>query len=298
MGGAFVAVADDATATWWNPAGLAIGPLASLVVEQVRLEEPQASRSGEPAWRGRSRGFAVAYPAVGLSHYRLRVSEIGPAQPIGGDPPDRQEGETGPGSVVRSLAANQFGVTVGQSLGDHLVVASTMKLVRGGVASLETAGDDALDRAETMDVPLHTRADLDFGVMATVGGARVGLSIRHLRQPTFGSGVDRLTLRRQARIGIAVPTDRVTAAFDADLTRTRMATGEVRRVAAGLEAWLLARRLGIRGGIGANTTGAGGYAASGGLSLGVQRGVYLEGAVTAGSDRALAGWAIGLGMAY
>jgi hypothetical protein len=77
-----------------------------------------------------------------------------------------------------------------------------------------------------------------------------------------------------------------------------MVTGEVRRVAAGLEAWLLARRLGVRGGIGVNTTGAGGYAASGGLSLGVQQGLYLEGAVTAGSDRALAGWAIGLGMAY
>ena len=26
MGGAFVAVASDSTATWWNPAGLAAGP--------------------------------------------------------------------------------------------------------------------------------------------------------------------------------------------------------------------------------------------------------------------------------
>jgi len=30
MGGAFVAVANDSTATWWNPAGLATGPYADL----------------------------------------------------------------------------------------------------------------------------------------------------------------------------------------------------------------------------------------------------------------------------
>src|SRR6185369_13447208 len=33
MAGAFVAVADDATATWWNPAGLAAGPFANLVLD-------------------------------------------------------------------------------------------------------------------------------------------------------------------------------------------------------------------------------------------------------------------------
>ena len=33
MGGAFVAVADDATATYWNPAGLVTGDVVSLVAE-------------------------------------------------------------------------------------------------------------------------------------------------------------------------------------------------------------------------------------------------------------------------
>ena len=40
MGGAFVAVADDATATWWNPAGLATGAYFSSVVELGRTTEP------------------------------------------------------------------------------------------------------------------------------------------------------------------------------------------------------------------------------------------------------------------
>jgi hypothetical protein len=302
LGGAFVAVADDATATWWNPAGLATGAIFSVIVEQVRIEAPGNPGVNEAAWRGRSRGFAVAFPALGLSHYRLRVSEIGLTQPIAGDPPDRQDEETAGDSNVRSLAANQFGVTVGQSLGDHLVVASTLKLVRGGVTSSDASGADPLSHAEGLDVPLHTRADLDLGVMASVGNARVGLSIRHLREPEFGSGVDRLTLRRQARMGVAVLGDwgdrAMTAAFDADLTETATTTGEVRRVAGGVEAWLLNRRLGVRGGIGANAVGARGYSASGGLSVSLQQGLYLEGAATTGSDRALNGWAIGLGMAY
>src|ERR1043166_1692648 len=33
MGGAFVAVADDATAAWWNPAGLATGALFRAILE-------------------------------------------------------------------------------------------------------------------------------------------------------------------------------------------------------------------------------------------------------------------------
>src|SRR5258705_3280193 len=32
MGGAFVAVATDSSATWWNPAGLATGPFADVAV--------------------------------------------------------------------------------------------------------------------------------------------------------------------------------------------------------------------------------------------------------------------------
>ena len=34
MGGAFTAVADDASASYWNPAGLASGNLFSLVIDR------------------------------------------------------------------------------------------------------------------------------------------------------------------------------------------------------------------------------------------------------------------------
>src|SRR4029453_6678457 len=68
MGGAFTALADDATASWWNPAGLASGAYLSAVVEYGRVEDRDTG----------SRGVAFAFPALALSYYRLRVSELQP----------------------------------------------------------------------------------------------------------------------------------------------------------------------------------------------------------------------------
>ena len=45
MAGAFVAVADDATAVYWNPAGVATGSIVSVVLDAGRFQfgpsEPQ-----------------------------------------------------------------------------------------------------------------------------------------------------------------------------------------------------------------------------------------------------------------
>ena len=38
MGGAFVAVANDSSATWWNPAGLADGPFMDMAIAQSVTE--------------------------------------------------------------------------------------------------------------------------------------------------------------------------------------------------------------------------------------------------------------------
>src|SRR3989442_15512345 len=68
MAGAFVAVADDATATWWNPAGLATGAFFSGVVEYDSLQEPRTS--GDPAGGGaQAGGAAAAVPTLRLSYY-------------------------------------------------------------------------------------------------------------------------------------------------------------------------------------------------------------------------------------
>src|SRR5688572_13979470 len=59
MGGAFVAVAADSSATWWNPAGLAAGPFLDLGI----------GKTDDASW------FALATPPFGLSYYHLQITD-------------------------------------------------------------------------------------------------------------------------------------------------------------------------------------------------------------------------------
>jgi hypothetical protein len=299
MGGAFVAVADDATATWWNPAGLATGAYFSSVIERGRTTEPADARPGGPAWRGDTSAYAVVFPALGLSYYRLRISEIAPAASTGDAAPDRQDQGT-IGTGLRSWATSQFGMSVGQSLGNHLVIASTLKLVRGGLAlSSGSPAGDSLDAAADLDVSMETEADLDLGAMASFGRTRLGLAMKHARQPAFGEGANRLVLRRQVRAGVAfVARGTVTVAVDADLSKTPTAFGDARHVAAGAEAWLLRRRIGLRGGVSVNTVAETSASTSTGLSLAVRPSTFVDAALTVGSDRSREGWNLGLRVTF
>jgi len=299
MGGAFVAVADDATATWWNPAGLATGAYFNAVLERGQMTEPGEAVPGGPAWRGDTNAFAIVFPALGLSYYRLRISEIAPVASTGDAGPDRQE-EGAAAVSLRSLATSEFGASVGQSLGNHLVIGSTLKLVRGGlVRSTGTATGDPLDAARDLPVSMETEADLDLGAMASFGRARVGLALKHVREPEFGDGANRIVLRRQARAGVAfLARGSLTVAVDADLSTTSTAFGEARHVAAGAEAWLLQRRIGLRGGVSANTVGETSTSTSAGVSLAARSGFFLDGALTIGSDRSREGWNVGFRLTF
>jgi hypothetical protein len=94
------------------------------------------------------------------------------------------------------------------------------------------------------------------------------------------------------------PVSGVTFGLDADLTKTPTAFGDARHVAAGLEVWLLANRVGLRGGVSANTVGEASTSSSVGGSLAARQGLYLEGAATFGSDRSREGWLVGLRLTY
>src|SRR5215471_11149577 len=114
MGGAFTAIADDATATWWNPAGLAAGAILNVDLEYGRASERDRDH----------RGLTVGFPALGLSYYRLTVSDI---RPVIGSTGASAAGRQDQGTLdVRSLDVSQFGVSVGQSIGGHFGLASTL----------------------------------------------------------------------------------------------------------------------------------------------------------------------------
>src|SRR5687768_9348426 len=75
MGGAFVGVASDSSATWWNPAGLAAGPFLDLSLARAVTE----SRESLPAHRDTATWFAVGTPPFGFSYYRLKITDIQPS---------------------------------------------------------------------------------------------------------------------------------------------------------------------------------------------------------------------------
>lgn len=306
MGGAFVAVADDATASWWNPAGLARGAFFSSQVEYGSMRQPDTDRdaTGLPrsAWQNGVRAIAVGYPALALSYYRLQISDIQPS--TASVPGGRQD--QGAGDVrLRSLSLNQFGATVGQSVGDHLVLASTLKLLRGSLAVAIAAGADAtLSHADSLEASGETHFDLDVGVMVAFSHMKLGLAVKNLTRPTFGSGDDRMEMQRQARGGISfgtAPSSKtagLTVDVDADFTRTTTVVGDQRHVAAGVEAWSPGHGVAVRGGVTANTIGDSLPSASAGASVRIRASTFVDVQKTVGSDKTLQGWGVGLRVTF
>ena len=75
MAGAFVAVADDASAAYWNPAGFAAGSFFSLVMDRstAKVDPPDDAAGSRSGWL-----IALGAPPLGLSYYRLRRSLVLP----------------------------------------------------------------------------------------------------------------------------------------------------------------------------------------------------------------------------
>ena len=298
MGGAFVAVADDSSATWWNPAGLAAGPFLDLALAR------SVTRGGGDLPAGRERGtwIAVSTPPFGLSYYRLRMTQIQPPDPAAGGPVNRQDGGTG--VPVRSLSVSQLGATFVHTLITGVHAGATVKYVRGTPrSSIEDPGldvSDALDRVEALPGgDTDRRVDLDVGVLAVGGPFRVGGSIRNLREPVFGEA----RLPRQARVGAAFDADRagwlpLTIALDADLRRYPSSTGHRRMVALGGEQWFAGRRLAVRAGARFNTLGARERVATAGISIAIRSALYADAHMVAGGAADERGWGTALRVSF
>jgi hypothetical protein len=307
MAGAFVAVADDASGTYWNPAGLASIPIVDVSLSFARLERSDdgATTGSTPAWRTHSSGFAIAFPVIGVSYYRLNRAR---AERI----------PTEAGAVVRQDANTAFaddaattwnlGLTLVQSVGDAVVVGSTLRLVAAGAAASRVAVEgigEALDHATDLDTSGETKFDADLGVMVYLGRARVGLTVRNLVAPTFDTdGPLRVESDRLIRVGVAWGSDPVrgrrswSIASDADLTTGSGPDGDRRAFALGAERWLRNGRVAIRGGARAQTIGDARPVLTGGASVGIRSGLLLEGQLTAGDDTVERGWGLGARMTF
>ena len=163
----------------------------------------------------------------------------------------------------------------------------------------------ALDEADDLDLDGETKFDADLGVLAYVGRARLGLTVRNLVAPTWdtASGLPFET-DRLVRVGVGWGPEPVhgrrtwTIASDADLTTADGPDGERRAVAVGAERWMLNGRVAIRGGARAQTIGEARPVATGGASVGVWSGLLLEVQVTGGGDTVERGWALGARVTF
>ena len=301
MGGAFVAVADDASAVYWNPAGFAAGSFFSLVVDRSTAEVDPA---GANAAGSRSSWLvALGAPPVGLFYYRLRstVLRAGPLSTAGGA---NGMNDPGAGEVrLDTLVTHHVGTTLVQSIVPGIAVGATLKVIRGTAASgVRPDGDrdDLLEDAGDLPGENSRQFDADLGVMASTATFKAGLTLRNATAPSFEifDGGPALKLQRQARAGVAVvlvPGWSVSA--DMDLMKTAGALSEVRHFAAGTEARIASRHY-LRGGVRVNTTGEHATAVSVGGSYGVTRSLLIDAQVTGGSDRTHRGWGISARFGY
>ena len=306
MGGAFVAVASDSSATWWNPAGLAAGPFLDLAIGRAVTEAGDGRRGG----RDGADWFALATPPFGLAYYRLHIIEIQPFDPTTGPAADNRQ-DRGAGVPVRSLAASQLGVTLLRTIFSGLHAGTTLKYVRGTVR--RGSEDARLSRSELLDLGdalaggnAEGRFDLDLGVLEVAGPLRIGGSVRNVREPEFGAEDPRepgIRLQRQVRVGAAFnPEDAtgvpLTVAVDADLRSYSSGTGDRRVVAVGAEHWVASKRIGIRAGGHFNTVGARERSATAGLSVSVRSGMYVDGHLVRGGSADDRGWGVSARVSF
>ena len=298
MGGAFVAVADDASATYWNPAGLATGAFVSVVLDGGPTErggDEDSRRPGEPAREGTAAFAGVSMPSLGVSFYRLSDTRVGgPVRGIAG--PGGLGSPIVPAIEATSLTTYQTAVTLVQSLGDHVAVGTSLKYVHASASAGEVlllGSTDPLDAAADLETEGSDTFDLDVGVMAFSGPIRLGLVARNLRKPSFEtpSGT-RLALDRQVRTGVAwLPRPTLLVSVDADLTRTSGVDGRDRSLAAGTEWWVLPRRVAVRGGLRVSTIDDARPAGAGGVTVQVAR-MLIDAQFTHGGDDGPRGWSL------
>jgi hypothetical protein len=299
MGGAFVAVADDASAVYWNPAGLALGgAFFSVVLDTGRSEaDPD---DGLAVGKQSSTLVSFATLPLGASYYRSSLTRVSTAAALPLAPAPRYE----------RLTTHHAGLTVVQSVTQTLAIASTLKAVRGVAASgvlLDAASaslDDLLDADAVLPGRATTRVTADVGAMARLGTTvRLGLTVRNITEPDFDTpqgGV--IELQRQSRAGLAyLGVTGIILAADVDLEKARGPVGEVRNVAGGAELRLTPRAL-ARAGLRFNTLSdqPGGHAPVGtiGGSFATVRSIFVDGQVTFGSASGDRGWGIAARIVY
>lgn len=300
MGGAFVAVADDATAAYWNPAGLSTGQFFSLVGDSTstkRRRRPGAPDT--PVSNGGGTIVALSTNEIAFSYYRLHINHIDRQPAPGALSGHDREDQTGE-AILRSIYTHNVAVTGAQLAYPGVSLGTSLRYVYGSAGmspgSPGLSIGDLLQEAAEMPRRGQSRFDVDVGLMIGGENIRFGLAARNLLRPRLETpDGDSLRLDRQVRAGVGIRTIAgVLVAVDVDLTRAThdAADGVRRNVALGAEHWF-GPSFGIRAGARVNVEADEPRAVGAfGVSLALMSGVYLDGQITRGRDSIERGWGV------
>jgi hypothetical protein len=244
MGGAFTGLADDVSAMYYNPAGLA-SQRGALMVEHVPINETGSGFG--LGGGGRLNFFAMQYPSrvgtFGFGVIQFSVGDIEARNSLGDEPSKLK--------VTQTAFLLPYALTLGR-----FTVGVTGKSVSYNLAGYSGSGIGADAGVKTT---LY-RGDTFLGRETT---ATAGVAVRNLVSPTFTLFQDSTALERVTAAGLAVSAlmrESYVAAEDRGIYDRFTATLDVSRgnletplgVAAGLEYAYLGR-FSVRGGY--NTTG-------------------------------------------
>jgi len=260
MGGAFTAVADDGSAVYWNPAGLASGSFFSLVLDHNSRDEGSATL------------LALGTPPLGLAYYRTATGS-------------RANGRN-------SLVAHHAGATVLQSLGEHFTVGGTAKYVRGVVD-----GGGASVSSNKFDVDLGV---MFKGSLGRIGVSARNLAEPSFDGPDEAVTLERrvragIALNVMELTMVSADFDLTTAHAG---TAGATVAGDFREVALGAETHPMPK-LWLRGGAhwnAAEDTAA--PMGSLGASYAVYGSTVADAQVTFGSQNGNRGWGVGLRFVF
>ena len=219
MGGAFVAVADDATAVYWNPAGLALGgAFFSLVLDARSARSRSRRRAGRPSEAVGERSSRWPRRRSALSYYRLEPdARLAPAARCR-SPPMPRRAPRRPTTPASPRPVHDAAFAVGDDAeavrGDRRVGVVLDGESRWTICSIKRA---LPSRAR----PVRRRCRR-HGEARRV---RLGLTVRNITSRTSTRrGASTIELKRQSRAGVAyLGVPGLIVAADVDLERRRAA---------------------------------------------------------------------------